>query len=497
MKKIISLSVIFLQIFMFDSMAQSMKFTSIKITDSPIISFRIQFRVGSVNEPDGKEGLNQLTADLISQGGYGLVTYKEMLEKLYPMAGRIGVIPNKEVTTFVAEIHKDNLEKFWNIFEQVITNPRMDENDFIRLKDLQLNYIKNTLRNENDENLGKAVLEEMLYENHPYGNIEAGKISSLNSINLDDAKNFYKKYYTQTNLTVGIAGNFDKKFIDKIKFDLVKLPKGKTNVVKLTQPNKIQDVEINLIEKKTISTALSFGFPVNLTRSSKEFLALMIANSYLGEHRTFNGVLMNKMRGDRGLNYGDYSYIENFIQEGGSTFPLPNIPRQQQFFSVWIRPVANANRHFSLRMAIREIELLIKNGIPEKDFEETKKFLINYSKLWVQTQSRRLGYQMDSDFYKTKYLIDEIAKKMPKISKKQVDDAVRKYLNTKNIKVAVVSENAQMFMKDLLENNVSPMTYQHSNISQHILDEDRDIQKYSFKINPDKIKIINVENVFE
>ncbi|MBU2447237.1 MAG: insulinase family protein, partial [Bacteroidetes bacterium] len=380
------------------------------------------------------------------------------------------------------------------------TNPRMDENDFIRLKDLQMNYIKNSLRNENDENLGKAVLEEMLYEDHPYGSIEAGKISSLNLITLDDAKNFYKKYFTQANLTVGIAGNFEKKFINKVKLDLSKLPKGRSNAVKLSQPSKIESAEggeITLIEKKTMSTAISFGFPINLTRSSKDFLALMIANSYLGEHRTFNGVLMNKMRGDRGLNYGDYSYIENFIQEGGSTFPIPNAPRHQQFFSVWIRPVSNANRHFSLRMAIREIELLIKNGIPQKDFEETKKFLINYSKLWVQTQSRRLGYQIDSDFYETKYLVDEIAKQMPKITKKQVDDAVKKYLNSKNIKVAVVTENAQMFMKDLLENNVSPITYQHSNISQHILDEDRDIQKYSLKINPNKIKIINVENVFE
>ncbi len=497
MKRIISLLIIFLQIFLLDAMAQGMKFTSIKISDSPIISFRIQFRAGSVNEPKGKEGLNQLTANLIAQGGYGLVTYKEMLEKLYPMAGRISVLSNKEITTFTAEIHKDNLNKFWSVFEQVITNPRMDENDFIRLKDLQMNYIKNTLRNENDENLGKSMLEVMLYEDHPYGSIEAGKISSLSSITLDDAKNFYKKYYTQANLTVGIAGNFEKKFLEKIKLDLNKLPKGKTNAVKLTKPNTIQDIEVTLIEKKTISTAISFGFPINLTRTSKDFLPLMIANSYLGEHRTFNGVLMNKMRGDRGLNYGDYSYIENFIQEGGSTFPLPNIPRQQQFFSVWIRPVTNANRHFSLRMAIREIDLFIKNGIPEKDFEETKKFLINYSKLWVQTQSRRLGYQMDSDFYKTKYLVDEIAKQMPKITKKQVDDAVRKYLIPKNIKVAVVTENAQMFMKDLLENNVSPITYQHSNISQHILDEDRDIQKYSLKVNPNKIKIVNVENVFE
>lgn len=477
--------------------AQKIKFTTLKLEDSPIISFRIQFRVGSVNEPKGKEGLNMLTARLIAEGGYGDVTYKEMLERLYPIAGRISVVPDKEVTTFIADIHKDNLEKFWSIFEQVLTNPRLNENDFQRLKDFQLNYIKNTLRRENDEELGKAVLETFIYEGHPYGSIVAGKISSVQSITLEDVKDFYKKHYTQANLHVGIAGNYDQKFIDRMKKDLGKLPVGKLNIVKLPKPPKINNVEVFLVEKKTPSTAISFGYPINTNRSHKDFYALMIANSYLGEHRTFNGVLMNKMRGDRGLNYGDYSYIEHFIQDGGSTFPIPNIPRKQQYFSVWIRPVINANRHFALRMAIREIENLYKNGIPEKDFEETKKFLINYSKLWVQTQSRRLGYLMDSEFYGTGYFIDEISKRLPKITKKDVDAAIRKYLNFQNIKVAVVTENAQEFANDLISNKISPITYQHSNISQHILDEDRYIQKYPLEINKDRLKIIDVEKIFE
>lgn len=497
MRSLIITIMFVLMIFSENLFPQKMKFVTLKIEDSPIISFRIQFRVGSVNDPKGKEGLNQLTARLIAEGGYGDVTYKEMLEKLYPIAGRIRVFPDKEVTTFVADIHKDNVEKFWSIFEQVLTNPRMDENDFIRLKDFQMNYIKNTLRRENDENLGKYYLQTMIYENHPYGSIEAGKVSSLKSITLDDVKNFYKKFYNQSNLTIGIAGSFDQKFLDKIKKDLSKLPIGKPNVVKLPKPQKIENIEVTLIEKKTPSTAISFGYPIDITRSNKDFYALMIANSYLGEHRTFNGVLMNKMRGDRGLNYGDYSYIENFIQDGGSTFPIPNIPRRQQYFSVWIRPVVNANRHFALRMAIREVEKLVKEGIPEKDFEETKQFLINYSKLWVQTQSRRLGYLMDSEFYGTGYFIDEIAKRLPKLTKKDVDNAVKKYLNFQNIKVAMVTEGAQEFSKDLISNKVSPITYQHSNISQHILDEDRYIQKYPLKINEKKLKIVNAEEVFE
>ena len=76
-----------------------------------------------------------------------------------------------------------------------------------------------------------------------------------------------------------------------------------------------------IIQKDNRATAVSFGYPIDVTRADKDYYALLVANSYLGEHRTFNGVLMNHLRGDRGLNYGDYSYIENFIQDGGSRSP--------------------------------------------------------------------------------------------------------------------------------------------------------------------------------
>lgn len=61
----------------------------------------------------------------------------------------------------------------------------------------------------------------------------------------------------------------------------------------------------------------------------------------------------------------------------------------------------------------------------------------------------------------------------------------------------MVTEGDQEFSKDLISNKVSPITYQHSNISQHILDEDRYIQKYPLKINEKKLKIVNAEEVFE
>ena len=62
------------------------------------------------------------------------------------------------------------------------------------------------------------------------------------------------------------------------------------------------------------------------------------------------------------------------------------------------------NAHFALRQAIRELHVLVDEGLSAEDFEATREFLLNYSKLYVQTTSRRLGYHMDSAVYWSRVL---------------------------------------------------------------------------------------------
>jgi zinc protease len=43
---------------------------------------------------------------------------------------------------------------------------------------------------------------------------------------------------------------------------------------------------VTLVEKEGPSTAISFGAPIDLQRGTRDYYALWIANSWLGEHRT-------------------------------------------------------------------------------------------------------------------------------------------------------------------------------------------------------------------
>ena len=475
----------------------NLKVTELPSAHSPLISFRILFNTGTINEPKGKEGIAAITATVMANGGTGEMSYNDVVQALYPMAANIGQQINNEVTVFTGEVHIDHLEEFYELFKNLILNPRWDESDFKRIVDMHSNYIKNTLRSNDDENLGKVALNLFIYEGHPYSRIGPGTGKSLESLTIDDLKAYAAANYTQDNMVIGVAGGYPDGFIEKMRADFSVLRKTAPAIVELPEPKPISGIEVIIVKKDNDGAAISIGAPIDVTRSDKDFYALMVANSYLGEHRSLNGKLMVHMREDRGLNYGDYSYIENFIQDGGSHFPVPNVPRRQQFFSIWIRPVSHANALFSLKQAIRELDMLVSEGLSQDDFETTRKYLLNYSKLWVQTASRRLGYALDSDWYGTSFFIDKIAEELPKLTLEDVNAAVKKQLQSENLKVAIVTEEAEKVRDMLLSGEKTPISYQAGSVSQELLDEDKLIESYELNINKDALKIVDAGDLYE
>ena len=473
------------------------KVSEIYSENSPLITFRIILRAGSINDLKGKEGINALTAMMIAQGGTKNLKYQEVVAKLYPWAASINVQPDKEITTFIGNVHRDHLDQFYQLLSDLLLDPRFDPDDFTRNKDLALSSLEKNLRGTDDENLGKEAFGIAMWGNHPYGTAGA-TVQGLKSTTLEDVKDYYKKTYTTGNIWIGIAGGYPKSLVEQMKKDFSKLPDGNFVAAPLPQPEKIEGLEVSFVKKPARATAISMGHPLSITRKDKEFYALMVANSHFGEHRTFNGVLMNRLRGDRGLNYGDYSYLERF--EGGlgsnTRFPDVNTPLRQQYFSIWLRPVQPENAHFAVRTALYELEKFVENGLTQEQFEQTRKFLLNYSKLWAQTLDRRLGYKMDAEFYGTEYFIDRIDKELRSLSVADVNKAIKKYISDKNLKVALVADDAKGLMDAMLSNAPSPIKYA-SPVSERILEEDKVISMKPLGINRAKSRLVPVSGLFE
>src|SRR5690606_5674769 len=147
------------------------------------------------------------------------------------------------------------------------------------------------------------------------------------------------------------------------------------------------------------AVAISMGMPIDIHRGHVDYPAVLLATALLGQHRQFVGRLMREMREERGLNYGDYAYAEHFEQEGWGRFPMANTARRQQYFSPGIRPVRPDQAHFAGRMAVRELRRFVERGLTQEELDRIRTFAMRYYALYLQTESRRLGFAIDDRFY--------------------------------------------------------------------------------------------------
>ena len=464
--------------------------------NNPLVAIRVYFQLGSVDDPKGKEGLASLTGDMVGQGGTKARTYAEVLDALYPLAASIHVTGDKESLVFSGTVHRDNVQKFADLLAEQILTPRFAEEDFTRNKQDELDYVTKTLRGTADEELGKQALATVLYKGDPYGTPTQGTVAGLTAITLDDIKAFHASHFSRDRLIVGVAGGYPDGFAEAFARRFEALPAKSPPMPKLPAPPKYKDHQVIIVEKDARANAISIGRTLDLGRKDADFYPLTVARSYLGEHRTFNGVLMNHLRGERGLNYGDYAYIENFIQEGWSTFPLANIPRRQQHFEIWLRPVPPQNALFALRAALYETDKLIREGIPQAGFEATRTFLANYSNLWAQDVSRRLGFAIDA-VVTGKDFVKELQARLPKMKKADVDKAIKKHLSLEGLSIAIVSDKAQAVADKLVSGEATPITYDTKGTPPAIEAQDMVIERFPLPVKRANVRVVPVDQMFE
>ncbi|HKC54788.1 MAG TPA: insulinase family protein, partial [Vicinamibacterales bacterium] len=346
---------------------------------SPLIVFRILFTTGSAFDPAGKEGLASLTAAVLAEGGSRSRTYQQIVEAMYPMATSVNWQVDKEMTVFTGSTHVENLDGFYALMRDMLLDPGFRQDDFTRVRDDAVNFLKVSLRESNDEELGKEYLYNVIYAGHPYGHHNGGTITSLQKLTIDDVRAFYREHFTRANLVVGLAGGYPKGFDAKVESDFAKLPAGSADRKTFDAPGAPAASTLAIVTRDTRSTAISMGFPIDVNRSSPDWPALAVVASYFGQHRSSNSYLYGRLREARGLNYGDYAYVEYFPRGMFQFTPDPNLARQQQIFQIWIRPVEVNTGVFTLRAALYEYGKLVHDGLSREAFEATREFLTKYS----------------------------------------------------------------------------------------------------------------------
>jgi zinc protease len=224
-------------------------------------------------------------------------------------------------------------------------------------------------------------------------------------------------------------------------------------------------------------------------------VALSVARAWLGEHRAPSGRLFQRIREVRGMNYGDYAYIEAFPRGMYQFFPDPNIARQQQIFEIWIRPVVPVNAHMALRIAVFELQRLIANGLTPDEFASTRDYLMKNVYVMTARQDQQLGYALDSRWYGTGEFTKYMRDGLQALTVAQVNAAIRKHLVSSDLSVVFVTKDAAGLKQALVSDAVSSIKYDGGK-PQALLDEDLVVGALKLNIPAANVTITPIADVF-
>src|SRR4028118_194270 len=178
----------------------------------PVVAVSLTAHVGSAREKVGRTGFAHLFEHLLFLESENLG--KGGLDKMTARIGGSGAngSTSRDRTNYLQTVPKDALEKMlWaeadklGWFINTVTDP-------VLAKEKQV--VKNEKRQSVDNNpYGHTsyVIDKNLYPaDHPYNWQVIGSLEDLQNAQLSDVKEFFRRWYVPNNVTLVVAGDFDK-----------------------------------------------------------------------------------------------------------------------------------------------------------------------------------------------------------------------------------------------------------------------------------------------
>ncbi|MGB2988455.1 MAG: insulinase family protein, partial [Candidatus Zixiibacteriota bacterium] len=207
----------FVSLSLFCGKAGELEVVQVKKPGIPVVYFEVMIKAGSAYDPPGKEGLAYFTAELLDRGTASF-SRDEIDELLDFISARLSVEVNKEVIVISGTTLKENLDKFYQVYSEIILKPTFPEDQIEKTKLDQLDAIENT--RQRDRRLVSESFDNFIHRGHPYGHLVCGNESSVNSLTRQDALSFYHKHFLKNNILLGLAGDFDDQLVQWLRQDM-------------------------------------------------------------------------------------------------------------------------------------------------------------------------------------------------------------------------------------------------------------------------------------
>ncbi|MDT0675863.1 M16 family metallopeptidase [Autumnicola musiva] len=406
-----------------------MEVYGIEQNELPLVNFSMVIDGGHLLDDLDKNGVANLMTDIMMEGTANK-TPAELEEEIDLLGANIYMYTTDESIVIRGNTLARNFNKTMNLVQEILMEPRWDEEELARIKTSTINSIK---RSDADPNaIADRVYDKVLYgENHPLAYPTLGTVESVQEITMEDLKNHYNQYFSPSVARFHVVGdvsesealaaveglkeNWKAKEVTIPEFE-IKNERDKASLYFVDVPNAKQSV-------------INIGY-IAIPRTDEDFFPAEVMNYKLGG--SFSGNVNLILREEKGYTYG--------ARSGFSGTKIPGTFTASS--SVRTNTTGESVEIFRDEIA------KYKDGITKEDLEFTKNALIKSNARRFETQGSLLGMLQEMSAYDLdpKYIENE-EEIIGGMTLEQHKELANKYLDESKMAYLVVGDASTQFQQ--------------------------------------------------
>jgi zinc protease len=413
-----------------EKLANNIRIFGITHSELPLLNYSIIIEGGHKLDEFPKAGLANLTALVMNEGTKNK-TPEQLEDAIKLLGANINVSASNEALTFRVSTLARNFEKTLDLVEEMLFEPRWDQEQFHLAKLKVINNLKRNLGNPNY--LASTTLNKLVYgENNILSTELSGQIGSVDSLTIDDLKGFYERNLSPNLAKIVVAGDINPERVEKAFAGLSEKWQPKNVEIKEQKiPQAPEKSQIYFVDVPGAKQSVIYIGTPSIPRTDPDYYPFFVANYKLGGN--FNSLFNMILREEKGFTYGAHSYLESGKNYG--KFMAFSMVRTNSTFE-------------SVNIFKTEMEKYRKE-IPQEYIDFTKSALLrgnalNFETLWnlLDMLNTMAIYGLPADYIK-----QEEAYVKGLTVEKQLD-IVNKYIDPSKMYYVVVGDAATQ-LKDL------------------------------------------------
>lgn len=187
------------------TLANGMQVVVVSKRSAPVITHMVWYKVGSMDEPQGKSGLAHFFEHLMFKGTE-TVPSGQFSEIVAKNGGQDNAFTSLDYTAYFQAIAADRLELVMRLEADRMRNLNLDPAEI----ETERLVIFEERRSRTDNRPGARLAEQSnaaFYRNHPYGRPIIGWEHEIRDLTHEDIKAFYDRWYAPNNAVLVVVGD--------------------------------------------------------------------------------------------------------------------------------------------------------------------------------------------------------------------------------------------------------------------------------------------------